>query len=124
MLYTVKDLVDFCWRNKKRNGFKKHTWEEIARHLIWAVENNKLHTMEDNTGICGVVVATFKEFSKAIYIHHIVAVHRGFEAFIQFAFERYPEYAIQGMRHGKLITFNKKHLWAIVHKAKPLVLKS
>lgn len=117
MLYTLKDLVDFCYKNKRHKGFREHTYERVAEQIVWAAKHNKLNLVEDQHGICGVIIATIYPARKIIYVHHIVAVRAGFKLLIKVAAMKYPDYEITGLRNSKLVTFNKRILWATIPRA-------
>lgn len=117
MFYTLKDLVAFCYENKRHKGFKNFAWEQIGQQILDAVNHNKLYYVEDKYGVCGLCIASVKHAKKEIYIHHIVTVRSGFASLIAFADQKYPDYAITGLRRSKLVTFNKRHLWATKHQA-------
>lgn len=110
MQFTYKEIVDFCYANRRQKGFCKFEWDEIARHIFWATDNNCLFTIYDNHGLCGVCTVTIQKEAKRLYIHHIVAVRKGFATFIKTAFERYPGWTIQGLRSSKLVTFTERNL--------------
>lgn len=111
MLYTLREVAAFCHANKRRNGFRDHTLVEIQRTILAASDRNNLHIVEDDYGICGVVLATEQPAQKRIYIHHIVAVRSGFATLVKEAFKRYPGYSIVGKRRDKLTTYTKRNLY-------------
>lgn len=116
MRYTLKDVTNFCYKNKRVKGFRAFEWDEVGETILWAADNGKLCFVVDGKGICGVVVFTVIKDFKRLYIHHIVAVRKGFRMLIDVAFRHFKDYSIVGMRNGKLITFNKRHLWATLAK--------
>ena len=116
MLYTLKDLVDFCYEHKRNKGFRRHSYSQIAQQILWADEHNKLYRVDDDRGLCGVAVATIKYARKELYIHHIVAVRGGFALFVHYAFTKFPEFSITGLRGSKLTTFNKRLLWVMTSR--------
>lgn len=115
--FTLNDVVDFCYENKRHRGFSKFAKDEIAAHIIWANDNGKLSIVADSKGLCGVCTYSDYPASKSLYIHHIVTTRTGFPTFIAAAKHQFPDYTIKGLRSGKLITFNTRHLWAIVLQA-------
>lgn len=123
MRYTLEDVANFCWKYKRHKGFKDHAYEQLGHHILWAADNHKLVIVEDSHGICGV--CTFSDYPGRLYIHHIVAIRTGFATLVLEAEKRFPGYAIVGLRSSKLITFNKKILWATtLHRPVPQHVKS
>lgn len=114
MLYTLRDLVDFAWENKKKHGFKGFNYEDIASEIHQAVLKNKLHYVADECGICGLAIATPYYASKRLYIHHIVATRSGLWTLLHYAKNKFPGFSLEGKRGKKIVTFNQRLLWATV----------
>lgn len=106
MRYTLKDVVDFCWNNKKHKGFKDHGYEHVADRVLWAADNGKLLIIEDNHGLCGICI--FTRYPDWIYIHHIVATREGFRNIAADLAERFGRIPIKGLRSSKLVTYHFK----------------
>lgn len=115
MPYTLKDIADFCYSNRRKKGFKGFTYQEVCEVVVWAADNEKLAYIHDDKDILGVCI--YSIVVKTIYIHHIVCIRNGFKLLINHAKNLYPGFAISGLRNGKVVTFNKSYLWAILHKA-------
>jgi len=113
--YTLKDLLEFCWTHKGKKGFHDFTYVQAAATIVRAAADNQLIHVIDNRGICGICI--FSEYPQRIYVHHIFGLRAGFASLIAECFRRYPKHDILGQRRGdKVVTFNTKHLWAIIHR--------
>jgi hypothetical protein len=115
-MYTVKDIADFCHTHKGRRAFRNHSYNEIANDVYNAIQNNEMVYVEDDLGICGVCLYVPHFHSRIIYIKQIVcrSGSRGFATLVLEARKRFPGWAIQGSRDGKIVTF--RHLWATTHQ--------
>jgi hypothetical protein len=111
MLYTLKEVAEFCYANKRQQAFRGCTFEQVARDVIRADRDNKLHIAADDIGLCGVVIATEQPATKRVYINQIVTVRRGFRILVEEAFKRFPDYSIAGIRYSTLKVFTKRNLY-------------
>lgn len=113
MLFTLKDIVDFCYANKRKRAFKNHDYNDVARKIIWADEKHFLHYIEsaDHASITGVVIAEVHHAARTIFIHEIVGLRGAMAELAAEAFRRYPNFKIQGQRNGITKTFTKENLW-------------
>ena len=107
-IYTLRDLVDYCYNNRNTRAYRNHTYEEIARDIVSKNLYNGVVYVEDSQGICGVCVFSVFHDLKQVYIHQIIAQRAGFRTLIHEARRRYPGYKIQGKRKDTIKTF--KHL--------------
>jgi hypothetical protein len=117
MPFTLEDIANFCYDHRRFKGFKEFAFTEVCETVLWAANNDKLVWVHDDEGVCGVCIYTVHKPLRTIYVHHIVATRTGFVTLIEQAKRQFPDYNIAGLRNGKVITFNKKHLWQIPHKA-------
>lgn len=112
--YTLRDLLLFCIKNRKRRGFKNHSYVQIASHLVKAAENKMLLHVKDEHGLCAV--CTFSDYGDRLYVHHIVAIRSGFASLVKHAVEHYPGRLIIGQRGQKLRTFTIRNLCQMIHR--------
>lgn len=110
-LFTLKDVADFCYENKRHKGFKNYGRRLVEQQIIEACDNNRLYIAADDIGICGVVIVSRQYAQKRLYIHHIVCVRHGFRTLMDEAFRQFPDFTIAGLRNSKLVTFNKRNLY-------------
>ena len=110
MRFTLKEILEFCWNNRGKNGFKHFTKEEAAATIVSAANYNNLDTFYDDNGICGAIIYTANAADRFVYVHHIFAIRGGFRSMIQEAFQRYPGYSVVGLRRQKDRTYNQRNL--------------
>lgn len=108
MRYTLEQVVDFCWTNKKRRAFKDMDYEKVARIILHASKTDKLRLVEDEQGLCGVMV--FRVFDDSIFVDFLVTVRLGFFTFVKYYQDNYPGFNLYGERDGKRVKFNTKIL--------------
>lgn len=111
MRYTLKDVVDFCYANKRSRAFKQCGYEEIAAAVINADLANKLVIAEDNLGICGCAIITERPASRSVYVHQIVARRGGFVSLVNHALTKWPGYSISGYRKGAMMFYNERNFY-------------
>ena len=109
LTYTLKDVADFCYANRRRKAFKNWSYDEVACEVVLFAQKDRLLHVYDNQGICGVCLYSLRFVSRVIFIHHIVAVRSGFKTMCKHAVETHPGFQIQGQRNTKIVTF--RHLW-------------
>ena len=121
--YTLKEVVDFCWKHKRNQDT---LYEVLAKHIIWAADNEKLLLVADGEGLCGV--GTYSDYPDRVYVHHVVAVRMGLLTLIHDIKERFPGLLIVGLRHhSHQVTFTQNKLWAILNsqqKTRPIQVDS
>ncbi len=109
MIYTLRNIVDFCAEHCGDKCFKGANYNGIAGEVIKAVTENRLISVEDDLGICGVCIYTPFHHFKSIFVNHVVARRGGFITLVAEARKLYPGWTIQGRRGDKVITY--RHLW-------------
>lgn len=107
--FRLSDVVDFCYANRKRRGFKDWSWTEIAGEIVYYDKHNQLHIVSDDQGICGVICISVA--ARQIFIHQIVCVRQGFPTLVAEWQKRYPDYTLAGLRDGKLKTYTRKNFY-------------
>jgi hypothetical protein len=108
MTYTLRDVTNFCYKNRGRRGFPGAGYQEIAKQVVYASRDKRLVIAADYS-ICAVCIFTPFENAKKLYINHIVAIRLGFASLIAEANRRFPGWTIRGRRGDKIVTY--KHLW-------------
>lgn len=113
--FTLNDVVDFCWANKRKRAFKGYTYEEVCRIVIYAANNGLLKTVEDDQGICGAAI--FKAADKKVFVDFLVAVRGGFATFVDYYKREFPDHKLAAYRDNKLVTINSRILCQQLQKS-------
>ena len=122
-LYTLKDVAEFCYLNKKRRAFYHHCFNDVAKKVVDFDNRCGLTIVEDFLGICGVCLYQPKYNARIIYVHEIVCVRNGFKTLILKYAQDFPSFRVQGnrlkgfSREPQEITYNKKDLlWVVARQ--------
>lgn len=121
MIYTLKDVADFCYVNKGRRAFVKHSLYGVQMRVIEAYDANTLHLVESPTELLGVCIGKPHHAKKVVHIEEIVCKGTAFRTFVKEVFARYPGYLVTGYRQKtkqrELKTFTERNLWAAALQA-------
>ena len=106
--FTLEDVAQFCWENKKRRGFKGFSFEEVCKVIIIAAQKDMLKLVQDEHGICGVAVLRAND--NKVFVDFLIAVRGGFKTFVDYYKKNFSGFLLQGERDGKVVTFNTRIL--------------
>lgn len=106
MRFTLEQVVDFCWANKGKRAFKDFTYEQVAFVVLKANQNKMLQLVQDNQGLCGVLI--FRVQHDHLFIDYLVTVREGFLTFLDYYQRFFNHLPIRAERKGKILTYTNR----------------
>ena len=108
MNFTLQEVVDFCWTNKKVRAFKGFSYHQVCKIIIFAANRDMLKLVQDDQGLCGVAVFYVK--NDEVFVDFLVAVRGGFRTLVAYYKEHFHGKKIKGERDGVVVNFNPRIL--------------
>ena len=111
-MLTYGDVIEFVIKNKGKNAFSNMSNKEIEADIVRAMQTGQfLYETNDRCKLVGYLQYDIDHKHKILFVYQNVALSldRLFRFFQEFLIN-YPNYTLQAMRHGRLVTYDNNKL--------------
>lgn len=116
--YTLKELVDYSFYNRRGKAFLGWTIQDITNAFIDSLqEGTLLYSVDERGNINGVVHATRFEKDKVLFVGNILATGKGVLGQFVGRFKKmFPGYQLEAQRRQRHIKYRTGRLVKLLTK--------
>lgn len=105
---TIKELVEWIWKNKGSKVFRDITKEQLFLCIIAGIEEKTLvYATDSKKKLTGVICGVAKHEKKELFIWNILATQKRCLAQLALTIHNmWPTYEIYAERKGKMVKYN------------------
>jgi len=111
-MLTYGDVLEFVLKYKGKNAFSNMSKKSIETDIVRAMQTGQfLYETDDRCKLVGYLQYDINHKNKILFVYQNVALSldRLFRFFQEFL-NNYPDYTLQAMRHGRLVTYDNNKL--------------